>query len=143
MPGRAARRDRRDSSRRERQAAASGVGEFPCSPCEYITARLLPLRLLPPGLASCSRSPAAGLTAGAPAGRALDDRKESPHALWRLSAAKLLDDRKESPHALWRLSAAKLLAELCRVGPIEACPDGAGDVVARDAPIGGESTDDV
>jgi len=32
MPGRAARRDRRDSSRRERQAAAPEVGESPCSP---------------------------------------------------------------------------------------------------------------
>jgi hypothetical protein len=41
------------------------------------------------------------------------------------------------------LSAAKPLAALCRVGPIEACPDGAGDVVASDAPVGGESTDDV
>jgi hypothetical protein len=41
------------------------------------------------------------------------------------------------------LSAAKPLAALCRVGPIEAYPDGAGDVVASDAPVGGESTDDV
>jgi hypothetical protein len=42
-----------------------------------------------------------------------------------------------------RLSAAKLLATLCRVWPIEARPDGTGDVVANDAPVGSKSTDDV
>jgi hypothetical protein len=35
MPGRAARRDRRDSSRRERQAAAPGIGESPCIPLAH------------------------------------------------------------------------------------------------------------
>jgi hypothetical protein len=64
---------------------------------------------------------------------------------WRAESAPLMIVKKVlTPYGrLSGLSAAKPLAALCRVGPIEACPDGAGDVVASDAPVGGESTDDV
>ena len=61
---------------------------------------------------------------------------------WRAEGVPLMIVKKVlTPYG--RLLAAKLLAALCRVGPIEACPDGAGDVVASDTPVGSESTDDV
>jgi len=60
---------------------------------------------------------------------------------WRAEGVPLMIVKKVlTPYG--RLSAAKL-ATLCRVWPIEARPDGTGDVVANDAPVGSKSTDDV
>ena len=61
---------------------------------------------------------------------------------WRAEGVPLMIVKKVlTPYG--RLSAAKPLATLCRVWPIEARPDGTGDVVANDAPVGSKSTDDV
>src|ERR1039457_4080189 len=72
--------------------------------------------------------------------------KKKPRGVSRINRGQSVKDQVRLGTAggtsrLWRLP--RRSPRLCRARPVESGPDGAGDVVASDAPVGSEGSDDV